>query len=144
MAEQRSPKPQVMGSSPFWPEKNRHFMLKKNTNDIIIWCLIILITASSFYFFYFFPGYLFITRMMALLASFFFSFILVIYTKLGLFCWNYTKEAFKEVHLITWPSNKDTMQMTLVISGLVILMGILLCLVDAIFFNFIRWVANFG
>jgi preprotein translocase subunit SecE len=54
------------------------------------------------------------------------------------------KESLKEINSITWPSNKETLQTTLVISGLVILMGTILCLIDVIFFNFIKWVANFG
>jgi len=54
------------------------------------------------------------------------------------------KDAFKEMNYITWPSKKDTMQTALVISGLVILMGIILCLIDVLFFVIIKWVGNFG
>jgi preprotein translocase subunit SecE len=119
-------------------------MLKKNTNDIIIWFIIIALIFFSFYFFYAYTNFLVITRIVLLSISFIISFFLFIYTSLGNNCWNYIKEAFKEIHFITWPSNKETLQTTLVISGLVILMGTILCLIDVIFFNFIKWAANFG
>jgi preprotein translocase subunit SecE len=65
-------------------------------------------------------------------------------TDLGKFFWSYIKESSKEISLITWPSGKETLQTTLVISAVVLLLFIILCLIDLLFFNFIKWVANFG
>lgn len=116
----------------------------KNMKDIILWSIIILLIITSFSGFYYFSNYLVITRIFSLLLIFFVIFFLFIKTHLGKFCWNYIKESFKEIYSITWPSRKETMQTTLVISVIVFFMGLILCLIDVIFFNFIKWVANFG
>jgi len=119
-------------------------MLKKNQNDIILWCIIVVLIFSSFSSFYYFSNYLMITRIFLLLLAFFISSILFIKTYLGKFCWHSIKESFKEIYLITWPTTKETLQTALIISGIVIFMGLILCLIDVIFFNIIKWVANFG
>ena len=133
-----------MGSSPFWPEKTRYFMLKNNKKDIFMWLVILFFTFFSFFSFYYFSKYLLITRIALSFSCISFSFFLFTKTNLGYFVWISIKESLKEINYITWPSNKDTIQTTLVISGIVIIMGIMLCLIDVIFFNLIKWVANFG
>lgn len=85
-----------------------------------------------------------ITRFFILLISFFISLFLFSKTFLGEFCRDYIRESFKEIHSITWPSNKETLQTALIITAIVILMGIILCLIDVVFFNLIKWAANFG
>jgi preprotein translocase subunit SecE len=84
-----------------------------------------------------------ITRLFILITSFFISLLLFFKTLLGVLCWDYVKESFKEIHSITWPSNKETLQTALIITAIVILMGIILCLIDVFFFNLIKWAANF-
>jgi preprotein translocase subunit SecE len=119
-------------------------MLKKNTNDIILWCTIIVLIFSSFSSFYYFSNYLMITRIFLLIITFLISCLLFTKTYLGKFCWISIRESFKEIYLITWPTTKETFQTALLISGIVIFMGLILCLIDVIFFNIIKWVANFG
>jgi len=119
-------------------------MLKKKTNDIIVWCIIVVSIFSSFYFFYYFSSYLLATRVVVLLFALAFSIIMFMFTETGNYCLNYVKESLKEVHSITWPSKKETIQTTLVISGIVILMGTILCLIDVMFFSIVKWVGNFG
>lgn len=117
---------------------------KKNMNDIILWIVIFVLIIFAFLSFYHFSSYLLITRIFFLLLVFFIAFILFTYTDFGKFCWNYIKESFKEIHFITWPSKKETLQTTLIISIIVFSMGLILCLIDIMFFNLIKWVANFG
>jgi len=119
-------------------------MLKKKTNDVILWCVIAISMFLSFYFFYYSSNYLLVTRIVVLLLSFIFSTLLFVYTGFGNYCLHYAKDAFKEVHSITWPSKKETMQTTLVISGMVIILGTILCLIDILFFGIVKWVGNFG
>jgi len=119
-------------------------MFKKNNSDIITWCVIFILLSSSLYFFYFFSSYSFITRILPVILSLAIGVILFSYTYVGNYCWSFIKTSFKEIYIITWPSKKETLQTTLVISGLVILMGMILCLIDLVFFNLIKWVANFG
>lgn len=119
-------------------------MLKKNKNDIILWCTITVLIFSSFFSFYYFSNYLMITRIFLLIFTFLISCFLFIKTYLGNFCLISVRESFKEIYLITWPTTKETLQTALIISGIVIFMGLILCLIDVIFFNIIKWVANFG
>ena len=51
-------------------------------------------------------------------------------------------ESLKEIRLIKWPSKKETFQTTMMICLVVFVMGLILCLVDMLFFNFIKWVAK--
>jgi len=79
-----------------------------------------------------------------IIISFFIIFLLFIKTNLGNLYSNYVLESFKEIHHIKWPSKKETSQTTMMITAIVFIMGLILCLIDMLFFNFIKWVANFG
>jgi len=117
---------------------------KKNINDIILWIVIFVLIILAFICFYHFSNYLLITRIFFLVMIFLIALSLFSYTNFGKFCWNYIKESFKEIHLITWTTKKETLQTTLIISIIVFSMGLILCLIDIMFFNLIKWVANFG
>jgi len=120
------------------------FLNKKNMNDIIIWSIIFSLISISFFCFYYFSNYLMITRLFLLLLVFFIVFLLFLKTSLGKLYWNYVLESFREIHYIKWPSRKEAMQTTMMICLVVTVMGLILCLIDLLFFNFIKWVANFG
>jgi len=120
------------------------FYDKKKKNDIFIWSVITILIFSSFSFFYYFSNYLLITRSIAIAVSCFLSLALFTNTSLGKSYFEYVKESLKEVNSITWPNKKDTIQTTLVILGLVVFIFIILCLIDIVFFEFIKWAANFG
>lgn len=116
---------------------------KKTINDIIIWLIIIFLISISLFSFYYFSNYLILTRIFLLLLIIFVIFLLFIKTYLGKLLWSYVLEAFKEINFITWPSRKDTIQTTLIISVIVFVMGLILCSIDLLFFKLIVWVANF-
>ena len=117
---------------------------KKNKNDIIIWSIIFFLTSVSFFCFYYFSNYLIITRIFLLILTLSLALFLFIKTSLGKIYSNYFLESLKEINLIKWPSKKETFQTTMMICLVVFIMGLILCLIDMLFFNFIKWVANFG
>jgi len=120
------------------------FLNKKNINDVIIWIVIFALTGIAFFCFYYFSNYLMITRIFLLVILLIIIFLLFFKTSLGKSYWNYILEAFKEINYVKWPSKKETIQTATMICLVVSAMGLILCLIDILFFNFIKWVANFG
>merc|ERR1712203_865174 len=96
--------------------------------EMVLWSVIVLLTISSIFSFYHFTNYLMITRISLLLSVFFIIIVLFSKTFLGKLYFNYVLESFKEVKFIKWPTKKETLQTTLIISVIVFLMGLILCL----------------
>jgi preprotein translocase subunit SecE len=51
-------------------------------------------------------------------------------TAAGKATWEFTKAARGEMRKVVWPNNKETMQVTLVVFGMVVLVALFLWLVD--------------
>lgn len=62
--------------------------------------------------------------------------IAVVYTTvLGRAIWGFARDARTEVRKVVWPTRQETMQTTLLVIGMVIIVGIMLWLIDM----FLRW-----
>ncbi|PIQ43389.1 MAG: preprotein translocase subunit SecE [Gammaproteobacteria bacterium CG11_big_fil_rev_8_21_14_0_20_46_22] len=53
--------------------------------------------------------------------------------------WRYLKDARMEVRRVVWPNRQETMQMTLVVFVMVIILALILWAVDSVFMSLLTW-----
>jgi len=85
--------------------------------------------------FYYFADDLMIYRVLALLALVAAALGVVLTTQLGQGFWGFLRDSRNEVRKVVWPTRQETIQTTLLVIAMVILVGIMLWLMDI----FLRW-----
>jgi preprotein translocase subunit SecE len=141
LVEQRSPKPQVGGSSPSCPAifaKGRGiFVVAKaeqpasslDTLKLIV-ALIVLIGAVAGY--YYFEGESQLFRVLGLLVVIGIAFFLVSITGIGRKALGFFKDARVEVRKVVWPTRQETIQTTLMVMIMVFIVALMLWAVDSV------------
>ena len=140
LVEQRSPKPQVGGSSPSCPAifaKGRGiFVVAKAEQPAssldtlkLIAALIILIGAVAGY--YYFEGESQLFRVLGLLVVIGVAFFLVSITGTGKKALGFFKDARVEVRKVVWPTRQETIQTTLMVMIMVFIVALMLWAVDS-------------
>jgi preprotein translocase subunit SecE len=145
LVEHRSPKPRVGGSSPSWPaihiESKENVMVAKTEIETTNWvdtaklvAAVVLLLAGIVQFYYFADD-LMIYRVLALLALVAAALGVVFTTQLGQGVWGFMRDSRNEVRKVVWPTRQETIQTTLLVIAMVVLVGIMLWLMDI----FLRW-----
>lgn len=80
--------------------------------------------------FYYFSAQSLLLRVLGLLAAGGVSIAIALQTEIGRGFWVFLGESRTEVRKVVWPTRRETMQTTLIIIVMVILVGILLWLLD--------------
>jgi len=94
---------------------------------LILAVLIVVIGIGGFYYFGDKPD---LVRVLALLAAAAMAVVVALQTAQGRAAWEFAKGARVELRRVVWPSNKETMQVTLVVFVLVVLVALFLWMVD--------------
>ena len=94
----------------------------------------VLIVIAGIYGFYYFAEQHALVRAGAVLASVIAAAVIVLTSTQGQAAWEFAKGARLEVRKVVWPTRKETVQATIVVIALVIVIGLILWLVDAILF----------
>ncbi|HEY3486678.1 MAG TPA: preprotein translocase subunit SecE [Gammaproteobacteria bacterium] len=81
-------------------------------------------------FYYFAEEYFLPYRVLALLAVIAITIVIAYNTAAGKSMWIYTLDARAELRKVVWPTRAETMQTTLVVSVVVVVVGVLLWLLD--------------
>ena len=89
--------------------------------------LIVVVGIGGFYYFANKPE---LVRVLVLLASFGVAVAVVLQTAPGRSAWDFAKASRMELRKVVWPSNKETMQMTLLVVVMVVLIALFLWFVD--------------
>lgn len=89
--------------------------------------LIVAIGIAGFYYFGDQPAFV---RLVTVLVAMGIAVAVAMQSAPGRSAWEFTKGARAELRKVVWPSNKETMQMTLVVFAMVVLIAIFLWLVD--------------
>ncbi len=144
LAEQRSPKPQVGGSTPSWPAIHIGLggatqALEKPILDKIKLLLAMVPLVAGIGAYYYFGDQPAWIRVIGLLVAGGISILIALQTELGRVAWAFRREAIIEVRKVVWPTRKETTQTTLVVLVVVIIMAILLWLLDM----FLAWAVRF-
>ena len=140
MAEQRSPKPQVVGSNPSWPVRfitkmNKIEFIKKNI--YIFFIIITLIFFLSLNYFFALKEELKIISYILIVSSI----LLYIYkTKYIKKITEYLKDSKTELKNITWPKLKDARQSTFAVLIIVLITSIIIWILDSILTYIIAYI----
>ena len=103
--------------------------------------LIVAIGIGGFYYFGDKPD---LIRLATLLAAGALAIVVAMQTAAGHNAWEFTKGARMELRKVVWPARRETMQMTLVVFVLVILVALFLWSVDWVLLKLVQAVTGQG
>jgi preprotein translocase subunit SecE len=98
--------------------------------EAVKWSLSLALAAAGIAGFYCFPQWLLIFRILLFLAVLAVSFLVASRTHFGTVAVGWVNDSVREARKVVWPTRAETMQTTLVVLGMVMLMGIMLWMVD--------------
>lgn len=108
-------------------------------SDRLLWgiiALMVLVAISGNYYFTAQPLLLRVIVQLVLVAA---AIVLATKTAFGQKAYSYWQEAVVEVRKVVWPTKKETIQATLGVLAMVLVMGVLLWSIDAILLRLVGW-----
>ena len=94
---------------------------------IVAAVLILAVGIGGFYYFGDKPDWL---RVLMVLGAAALAALVALQTAMGRAAWDFAKVSRQELRKVVWPTRKETMQVTLVVFGLVVLVALFLWFVD--------------
>jgi len=104
--------------------------------------LAVLLLAGGIGAFYYFEEHSLLLRVLGLLAVVGVAVAIAMQTLVGRNVWGFATDSRAEVRKVVWPTRQETLQMTLVVFAMVLVMGIILWLVDMMLMNIVRAVTG--
>jgi len=99
--------------------------------DAVKWIVAVLVLAASIAGFYYYAEQIFVAyRVLALLAATVIALAIAYNTASGKALWVYLQDSRAELRKVVWPTRAETMQTTLVVAIVVIVVGVILWLLD--------------
>lgn len=98
--------------------------------EVAKWLLSLSIVGAGIAAFYYFAQWLLIFRILLFLALLSVSILIASRTNFGILTVGLIKDSIREARKVVWPTRAETMQTTLVVLGMVMLMGVMLWMVD--------------
>lgn len=92
--------------------------------------------------FYYFEGFSVLLRVVGLLAISAVAAVVALQTERGRALWQFASDARMEVRKVVWPSRQETLQTTLVVVVMVLIVGILLWLFDLVLMTILRFLTG--
>lgn len=89
---------------------------------------------AAFYYFSDVPGFTLLYRVLTLVALVLIALGIMFTTAIGKNIWGFALEAKQEVRKVVWPSREETIRTTLLVFGLVFLVGLILWFLDMFLF----------
>jgi len=103
--------------------------------DSLKFLIAIALLVGGIWQFYYFEEESQLYRILGLLAMVVMAMLVMYTTRMGYGVWLFARDARTEVRKVIWPSRQETMQTTLMVVVMVILVGIMLWLIDMV----LRW-----
>jgi len=97
-----------------------------------------LLAAAGIVGFYYFADESQLLRVLGLLTVLAVAAVVALQTAPGRGLWHFGGDARTELRKVVWPSRQETIQTTLVVLALVLVMGLFMWLVDSVLFAIIR------
>jgi preprotein translocase subunit SecE len=92
--------------------------------------------------FYFFAGYSLLLRVLALLAITGGAAAIALTSLPGRQLWRFATDSRMEVRKVVWPTRQETMQTTLIVIVMVLILGILLWMFDSVLMAILRFLTR--
>ncbi len=110
--------------------------------DTVKLALAVLMLAAGIGGFYYYEAYSLLLRVLGLLAVAGVAVAVVMQTMVGRKVWSFASDSRTEVRKVVWPSRQETIQTTLIVFAMVLVMGIILWLVDMALMAIVRSVTG--
>jgi len=118
---------------------------KNASSDIALWILAALILGAGIYGFMYFEGQaMTLLRVIGLLVAVGVAAAVAARTAKGRESLAFVREADIERRKVVWPTRQETIQTTLIVLAVTIVVGIILFIMDAIFGGLVRWLIGMG
>ena len=107
--------------------------------------LVFVVTGvTAFYYFADVPGFTLLYRVLALVAIVLVALGVMLTTATGRNIWAFALETKQEVRKVVWPTREETLRTTLVVFGMVFIVGLILWFLDMFLFWGIRSLTGQG
>ncbi len=103
-----------------------------------------ILLTLGIYGFYFFAEYSTLLRVLVLLLVAGVAAAIALQTQVGRRLWQFVGDARTEVRKVVWPTRQETMQTTLIVVVMVLLLGIILWLFDMALMGILRMLTGRG
>jgi preprotein translocase subunit SecE len=103
-----------------------------------------LLLVAGIFAFYFFEGFSVLLRVIGLLVISGVAAFIALQTERGRALWQFVSDARMEVRKVVWPSRQETLQTTLIVIVMVIIVGIILWLFDMMLMAILRFLTGQG
>jgi len=100
--------------------------------------LFVVAGVAGFYYFAELPGFTLLYRVLALVAVVLLALGIMLTTSTGRNVWGFALEAKQEVRKVVWPTREETIRTTLLVFGMVFIVGLILWFLDMFLFWGIR------
>lgn len=104
--------------------------------DVLKYILSLVLISAGVVAFYQFSEYSQLYRVLGMVAIVIVALTIMLTTALGRHSWAFAQEARQEVRKVVWPTRQETMQTTLMVFAMVIIVGFIIWLLD----TFLFWV----
>lgn len=116
-----------------------------SSTDIVLWILAALVIAGGVYGFVYFENQaITLIRVLGLLVAVGIALAIASKTVKGREFFAYAREADVERRKVVWPTRQETLQTTLIVLAVTVVVAILLFIMDTIFGGLVRWVIGMG
>ena len=102
--------------------------------DVLKYVLSLVLISAGVVAFYYFSDYSQLYRVLGMVAVVIAALAIMMTTEVGRHSWVFAHEARMEVRKVVWPSRSETMQTTLMVFAMVIIVGLILWLLDMFLF----------
>jgi len=103
-----------------------------------------LLLIAGIFAFYFFADYSTLLRVVGLLIIGGGAAAIALQTKVGRQLWQFVGDARTEVRKVVWPTRQETLQTTLIVVVMVMILGIILWLFDMMLMAILRYLTGQG
>ncbi|MDT8449747.1 MAG: preprotein translocase subunit SecE [Wenzhouxiangellaceae bacterium] len=118
---------------------------KNATGDIATWIMAAVVLGAGLYGFVYFEGQtMTLVRVLGLLVAAGVAAAIAARTAKGREFFTYLREVDVERRKVVWPTRQETLQTTLIVVAVTIVVGILLFIMDAVFGGLVRWLIGLG
>jgi len=104
----------------------------------------VLLIVAGIYAFYYFEAYSALLRVSGLLALGAIAVAIAYQTAIGQRIWQFALDSRMEVRKVVWPTRQETLQTTLVVFIMVLIMGVLLWLFDMLLVTIVKFLTGQG
>lgn len=108
------------------------------------WAIVIVLLALGVAGNYHFSDQSMLVRVVGLLVVTALAVVIAFQTQKGKRFWEFAQESRNELRKVVWPSRQETIQTTIMVLGVVAIVGLILWGVDILLLKIVAWLTGYG